>query len=218
MIKNSRLEILKEKLNLELNNETVEFFQKYTKLFLEYNSHTNLMSKNDEKVLFEKHIFDSLALYLFLKDKKIKNMLDIGTGGGFPSLPIAIAFPQIQIYALDSIQKKLNFIEIVKKELNLKNIQTLCQRAEQTENAQKKSFDLVTCRAVSALKNLFPYVIPYIKENGFFVSFKSKNYRNELDEAENIIKKLNFKLFDIIDYNLPLEENFERKFLIFKKL
>ena len=214
---NNQRQILKNLLNFEIDDKTFANFQKYTKLFLEYNAHTNLMSKNDEKVLFEKHIFDSLALSQFFKSEKITNMLDIGTGGGFPSLPVAIAYPEISVYAMDSIQKKLNFIEQVKKELYLKNIETLHQRAENITKTDFKSFELVTCRAVSALKNLFPYATPYIKNKGFFVAFKSKNFQAELDDAEDIIQKSKMKLTQIIDYNLPLEENFERKLLIFQK-
>ena len=217
-MENSYRQILKEKLNLELDDCTLEEFQKYTELFCEYNEHTNLMSKNDVKVLFEKHIFDSLALWLFLKENKIQNMLDLGTGGGFPSLPIAIAFKNISVVAMDSIQKKLKFIDNVKEKLNLKNIKTLCKRAENVENEEKNSFDIVTTRAVSALKNLFAYSVPYIKKNGFFVAFKSKNYQEELNDAKNIINKSNMKLVKIIDYNLPLDENFERKLLVFQKL
>ena len=217
-MENSYRQILKEKLNLELDDCTLEEFKKYTELFCEYNEHTNLMSKNDVKVLFEKHIFDSLALWLFLKENKIQNMLDIGTGGGFPSLPIAIAFKNISVVAMDSIQKKLKCIDNVKEKLDLKNIKTLCKRAENVENEEKNSFDIVTTRAVSALKNLFAYSVPYIKKNGFFVAFKSKSYQEELNDAKNIINKSNMKLVKIIDYNLPLDENFERKLLVIQKL
>lgn len=210
--------IIEEKLNFEINDNTFENFIKYSKLFLEYNSHTNLMSKNDEKVLFEKHIFDSLSLNLFFQKYNVSNMLDIGTGGGFPSLPVALAFPTIEIVAMDSIQKKLNFIESVKKELDLKNIKTICTRAENFDIKMLNSFDMVTCRAVSALKNLFDYTIPYIKQDGYFVAFKSKIYEQELEDAKNIIKKSKVKLIDVIDYTLPLTENFERKLLIFQKL
>lgn len=210
--------IIEERLNFEINDNTLENFIKYSKLFLEYNSHTNLMSKNDEKVLFEKHIFDSLSLNLFFQNYNVSNMLDIGTGGGFPSLPVALAFPTIEVVAIDSIQKKLNFIESVKKELDLKNIKTICTRAENFDTKMLNSFDMVTCRAVSALKNLFDYTIPYIKQGGYFVAFKSKIYEQELEDAKNIIKKSKVKLIDVIDYALPLTENFERKLLIFQKL
>lgn len=210
--------IIEERLNFEINDNTFENFIKYSKLFLEYNSHTNLMSKNDEKVLFEKHIFDSLSLNLFFQNYNVSNMLDIGTGGGFPSLPVALAFPTIEVVAIDSIQKKMNFIESVKKELDLKNIKTICTRAENFDAKMLNSFDMVTCRAVSALKNLFDYTIPYIKKDGYFVAFKSKIYEQELEDAKNIIKKSKVKLIDVIDYALPLTENFERKLLIFQKL
>jgi len=214
-MENSQKKFLEKELNIVFNDQILSNFKKYCSLFKEYNSHTNLISKNDEKVLFEKHIFDSLSLNLFFKKHKIKNMLDIGTGGGFPSVPAAIAFENISVIALDSIRKKMNFIDLVKTELNLKNLTTVCARAE--KSGLNAYFDLVTCRAVSALKNLFPYVSPYVKKDGYFAAFKSKNFEEELKEAQKIIKKYNFELSEIIDYKLPLEENFERKLLIFKK-
>ena len=217
MISNKQKEILEQKLTLEIGEKIMPNLELYCKLFKEYNSHTNLISKNDEKFLFEKHIFDSLALNLFFKKHKIKNLLDIGTGGGFPSVIIAIFFPEIKVFAMDSIKKKLNFIELIKTELKLTNLEIIHARAENVSQNMKENFDVVTCRAVSELKNLFPYSAPYLKKSGFFVAFKSKNFQEEINNAQNVIKKLHFKLNEIIDYNLPLEENFERKLLVFEK-
>ena len=106
-------------------------FEDYMKVFLEQNSKLNLISKNDEKFLWEKHIFDSLAISkAFEKFPKGKSLLDIGTGGGFPSVPAAIVYPEIEVFALDSIRKKINAIENMKAALNLQNLHTICERAE----------------------------------------------------------------------------------------
>ena len=218
MITNEQRDILAKNLNLKIADDIFLKFQKYFGLFLKYNAHTNLISKNDAQLLFEKHIFDSLSLNLFFKNVTVKNMLDIGAGGGFPSVPVAIAYPQIKVVALDSIKKKMNFVQEIKDELKLDNLSIMCQRAENADVKHLSSFDLVTCRAVSELKNLFSYVVPYIKKGGYFVAFKSKNFQEELDNAEMIIKKSKVKLIKIIDYALPLTENFERKLLVFQKL
>lgn len=104
---------------------------KYIEAFLNQNAKLNLISKNDEKFLWEKHIFDSLSIEKFFeKYGKGKTLLDIGTGGGFPSVPIALKYPEIEVYALDSIRKKINAIENIKKELNIQNLHPICDRAE----------------------------------------------------------------------------------------
>ena len=107
-----------------------EFFNDYIKVFLNQNSKLNLISKNDEKFLWEKHIFDSLSIEKFFKKYSTLQaypitLLDIGTGGGFPAVPISLTYPEIEVYALDSIRKKINAIENIKSELNIKNLHTI---------------------------------------------------------------------------------------------
>lgn len=208
-----QLDILKNSLNIVLSDEKINVFDKYAGIFLKKNSRINLISKNDEKFLFEKHIFDSLAINKFLKPKNGQTLLDIGTGGGFPAVPLAILYDNLNIYALDSIRKKINVIEEIKKELNLKNLYTICDRAE---NISKK-FDYVTSRAVASLDVILKYSIPRLKNKGYFIAYKSKKAENEIKEAEKTIKTLGVKLVEIIDYTLPLEEIHERNLIIFQK-
>lgn len=203
-----------EKLNITLDDEKAEIFDKYARIFLEKNSRINLISKNDEKLLLEKHIFDSLAINLFLKPQKGQNILDIGTGGGFPSVPIALLYDDLDVFALDSIRKKIKVIAELKEELNIQNLHPICERAEKIS----EKFDYVTTRAVSSLDTVLKYAIPLLKQGGYFIAYKSKKATDELKEAEKTIKKLNLKLVKIIEYNLPLEENHERNLLIFKKI
>ena len=121
-------------------------FEGYKKVFLEENAKLNLISKNDEKVLFEKHIYDSLAIKLFFEKYKISkaNLLDIGCGGGFPSVPIAIEFPDINVVGIDSIRKKINSINTIKEALTLNNLSTICDRVENIGNMR---FDIITDKA-----------------------------------------------------------------------
>lgn len=192
-----------------------EFFKNYITVFLEQNSKLNLISKNDEKFLWEKHIFDSLSIDKFFEKygRNYKTMLDIGTGGGFPAVPAAIAYPEIDVYALDSIKKKINAIENIKSELKLKNLYTICDRAENL----KEKFDIITSRAVAPLKVITGYAAPLLNDEGYFIAYKSRRSDEEIKEAEPVLKKLSVKIEDVIEYTLPLEENFTRNLIILKK-
>lgn len=193
-----------------------EFFTDYIKAFLNQNSKLNLISKNDEKFLWEKHIFDSLSIEKFFEKYKPSGskLLDIGTGGGFPSVPTALAYPDIEVFALDSIRKKINAIENIKAVLNIQNLHTICDRAENI----KDKFDIITSRAVAPLKIIIGYAMPLLNKNGYFVAYKSIRTEEEIKEAKNILKKYNAEVTDIIKYDLPLEENHTRNLIIIKKI
>lgn len=212
--------LIEQLIGEELPKLTQERLQNFEQLFKIYNSHTNLVSKNDEKVLFEKHIYDSLCLALFFKKFNINTsakILDVGTGGGFPSLPLAIVFPQLQIYPLDSIAKKIGFIEFVQKELRLDNIHAICKRAEELPHEKKGCFDVVTSRAVASLNTLLEYTVPFASLNGFVVAFKSKNVDEELQNAQNAISVLKCQTADHIKYSLPFIEEHKRELVVFRK-
>ena len=193
-------------------------FAKYIDVFLDQNSKLNLISKNDEKYLWEKHIFDSLAIEKFFEKyfKEFSNgvtLLDIGTGGGFPSVPIALKYKNIEVYGLDSIRKKINAIENMKAELDIKNLHTICDRAENI----KEKFDIITSRAVAKLDKIANYALPLLKNGGYFVAYKSIKTQEEINDAKNILKKNKAEIIDVIEYNLPLEENFVRNLIVIKK-
>lgn len=240
----TRIQILKQELNIDLNSDKALIFDKYARIFLEKNSRINLVSKNDEKFLFEKHVFDSLAINLLpsplaanpllgepaslrregagLPTERViqvrgnsnnkQTLLDIGTGGGFPAIPLAILYENLDIYPLDSIRKKIAIIEEMKSELSLKNLHPVCDRVENIE----QKFDYVTSRAVSSLDKILKLAVPKLKKGGYFIAYKSKNAPEELKEAEKTIKRLKVKVLDIIEYTLPLEEVFERNLIVFQ--
>lgn len=213
----TQIEIIKQKINLEINNEKSNIFENYAEFFLEKNLHTNLISKNDAKLLFEKHIFDSLTINLFFEkhsNKKKSTLLDIGTGGGFPSVPIAILYDNINVYAIDSIRKKIKIIEEIKEEFKLANLFPICDRVE---NLKQQKFDYITTRAVAPLETILKYAIPHLKKDGYFIAYKSKKATEEIDKAQKAIKALGVKLVEIIEYTLPLEEKHERNLIIFKQ-
>lgn len=191
-------------------------FNEYIKTFIEENSKINLMSKNDEKLIFEKHIYDSLSIkFLFDKlDTLPKTILDIGTGGGFPSIPIALEYPEIQVTGIDSIQKKINAISNIAKKLGIKNIEFIRDRVE---NIKDKKYDMITSRAVAQASLLIEYAYPLLKKDGYLVLYKSKSVDEEIEKAKPLIRKLHMKISNIIEYSLPLEENYNRCLLVLQK-
>ena len=198
------------------NFETKKDFTEYKKYFLEQNSKLNLISKKEEEFLFEKHIYDSLAIKLFFNQYNYmpETLLDIGTGGGFPSVPIAIEYPQISVTGLDSIGKKINAVNSICNSLKLRNIELINDRAE---NIKNKTFDVVTSRAVGKIDKLIKYAYPLLKKGGYIVLYKSKTSEEEMDEAISTIRKYQLKIKPEIVYELPLEEKYIRKLIILQK-
>ncbi len=189
-------------------------FEKYSELFIEENHKVNLVSKNDEKFLWEKHICDSLSLGKFFDKYKVpETLLDIGTGGGFPSVPIAMEYPQIKITAIDSIGKKIRAVQNLKEKLNLNNLTLICDRVENIS----AEFDVVTSRAVASLDKICSYALPKTKNKGYFVAFKSQKAQEEITSAQKILKKYSAKIIDIIKYNLPTKEQIERNLIVIQK-
>lgn len=191
-------------------------FEQYKKVFLEENSKHNLISKNDEKFLYEKHIFDSLSIGLFFEKYGIKEaeILDIGCGGGFPCVPVALEFPQMKITGIDSIRKKINSVSVIKEQLGLNNLDLICDRVENIEG----KFDIVISRAVADMAKISEYALPLVKKGGYFVAYKSKKALEELENAKSVLKKYKAEVIDIIEYTLPLEEVYERNLVCIKKL
>lgn len=206
--------------SLNLNNDKNLLIQDFMNLFLEYNKKVNLISKNDEKFLFEKHIYDSLAFNLFFSkyfnaDKNYK-LLDIGAGGGFPSLPISILFDNINITSVDSTLKKIKFIEFSKEKLGLKNINPICKRVE--DLSSKNEFDVCVSRAMAKLNIILEYSIPFLKKGAFFAAYKSIKTDEEIMQAKNALHVLNAEIIDKIEYTLPLSVENKRVLIIVKKV
>lgn len=199
-----------QNLKIKANYET------FKNVFLFQNSKLNLISKNDETFLYEKHFYDSIALKLFFEKYNFmpNKILDIGTGGGFPSVPLALEFPNINIIGVDSIRKKITAVQNIKQELALNNLELICDRIE---NLKNQKFPLIVSRAVAKISILTSYLNNILENKGYFVTYKSKLADEEIAEAMPILKKSKLKLIDIIEYQLPLEEKHERKLVVFQK-
>ena len=206
-------------LGINSDDEQKFVIKRFTELFAQYNANVNLMSSNDISVLFEKHIYDSLAFNLFARKYNITKgkLLDIGTGGGFPSIPLSVIYKDFQITALDSTNKKIRFIEQAKSELKLNNLSPICARAEDFADNNRNSFDIVTSRAMAELRIILEYAIPFLKKGGYFIAYKSVKADEEIKNAQNALNKLNAKIVDKTDYQLPLENEMNRTLIIIKK-
>lgn len=207
-----------EELNIQLNEDQKWKFKRYYELLIEWNKIMNLTAITDYDEVNEKHFVDSLAIVKSIELEKVKSMIDIGTGAGFPGIPLKIVFPQLQVVLLDSLNKRVKFLNKVKEELGLENIDILHGRAEDyaRENEYREKFDLCVSRAVANLSTLCEYCLPYVKIGGVFISYKSGNIEEELQESKKAIEILGGKVEEHIKFQLP-GTDITRSFVKIKK-
>ncbi len=202
-----------EKYGIEISDEKFNKFEKYYNLLIEYNNKFNITAITEKKDVFIKHFIDSL---LCIKKIGCGKMIDIGSGGGFPALPIKIMRDDLDLTLLEATGKKCLFLETVVKELDLKNVTVLNGRAEDFAKNPKyrENFDICTARAVARLNTLCEYTLPFVKVGGTFIAFKGEA-SEELKEGENAIKILGGKS-EFVD-NLYLEDA-KRDIIFIKKI
>ncbi len=195
-----------KKLNITLTSEQLNQLDEYYHLLIEWNEKINLTRITEEKDVYLKHFYDSLTLSRVINlDQELK-LCDIGTGAGFPGLVLKIVFPKLKITLVDSLLKRIKFLDIVINKLNLSNIETVHSRAEDYVKFHKKEFDIVTSRAVSRLNNLLEYSTPLVKKNGYFIPMKA-NCEDEINESLPILKRKNIKIEQIDEFYLPIENS-----------
>ena len=203
MNKNKFIEELK-KINIILDEKQLNQLEKYYELLVEYNKVMNLTGITEKEEVYLKHFYDSLTIIKVIDLKNVNSLCDIGTGAGFPGLVLKIVFPNLKVTLLDSLNKRINFLNNVINELNLKNIEAIHTRAEEYAILNRNKFDITTSRAVAHLSILLEYAIPITKENGYFIPLKG-NIDEELNESENALKCLNSKIEKIENFELPIE-------------
>ncbi len=195
-----------ETFDIFLSQQQKEQFERYFELLVEWNEKINLTAITEKKEVFLKHFYDSIApiLYKLINNEAIK-ILDIGAGAGFPSLPMKIIFPELQVTIIDSLNKRINFLSLLANELGLDHITLLHGRAEDfgQDLTYRGQFDIVTARAVARLSVLSELTIPFLKKNGRLLSLKAAKFDEELSDAKNAIAVLGSKFIEQIDYQLP---------------
>ncbi len=186
--------------NIKLNNLQIERFNKYYELLVYYNKQFNLTAITEKQEVYEKHFIDSVLGNSYLIGK---TLLDVGSGGGFPAIPIKILKDELNITLLEATGKKCEFLKTVIKELNLENIKVINERAEilAKDVNFREQFDIVTARAVARLNTLTEYTLPFVKVGGRLVAFKG-NAEEEILESKNAISILGGKLKEVVKYNL----------------
>lgn len=207
-----------EALQIVLNEEQLCQFMSYYELLVEWNQVMNLTAITDFEEVCKKHFTDSLSLVKAYKINAPISVIDVGTGAGFPGIPLKIAFPDIEVILLDSLLKRVDFLKTVIDNLGLKKIEALHGRAEDYAKEKKfrEQFDLCVSRAVSNLSTLSEYCIPYVKIGGHFISYKSEKLSEEKKDAEYAISVLGGEIEDQISFQIP-NSDINRNLLIVRK-
>lgn len=206
-----------KKINIELTNEAFLNFEEYYKFLVEYNEHVNLTAITDYDGVYYKHFYDSLTLSFALDVTKPINLVDVGAGAGFPSIPNAIVFNNLNVTIIDALNKRINFLNELIAKLKLNNAKALHARAEEYAAFHREEADVVTARAVARLNILAELCIPLVKVGGLFVAMKSVESEQEFLEAKGAIKALGAEHLKTISVELPNQMG-HREILVFKKV
>lgn len=206
-----------KKINIDINETEANKFYEYTQLLLEWNNKINLTAITEENDIILKHYIDSLTTSELIKDSK--TIMDIGTGAGFPGIPLKIVNEEKEFVLVDSLNKRIKFLEEVKEKLELKNLELIHSRVEDLAKNKKyrENMDVVISRAVANTRVLVEYMLPFVRLNGLCICMKGPNVKNEIEDAKKAIEVLGGKIIEVKKIELE-NENIERNILIIKKV
>lgn len=200
-----------EKLGIKLDEEKIEKLDKFYQILIEENKKINLTRITEKEEVYLKHFYDSLTLVKESNLEKVETLCDVGTGAGFPGIVLKIVYPNLIVTLIDSLLKRVNYLNRTIEKLNLKNIKAIHTRSED----YKGEFDIVTSRAVANLKKLIPWCIHLVKKNGLMIAMKGK-IEEELIDTNQILKKNHCKIKKINQFLLPKEAS-NRSLVVIKK-
>ena len=205
------------KYNIELTSDQINCLDEFSQLLIEWNEKFNLTAITEPDQIVYKHLIDSLLVLKSIDLEKNFSLADIGTGAGFPSTPIAIVRKDINVTQIDSLRKRVGFLQHVSDRFNL-NIKTVHGRAEELgrKNEYREQFEYVTARAVAPLNKLAEYCLPLVKIDGFFIAMKGLEYKTEIEDSKKAISILGGKIEEIKSFKLP--DSSTRSIILIKKI
>ncbi|MFD1031758.1 16S rRNA (guanine(527)-N(7))-methyltransferase RsmG [Metaplanococcus flavidus] len=202
---------------IELDDRQLQQFKIYFEELVEWNDKMNLTAITDQPSVYLKHFYDSITAAFYLDFTKPLKLCDVGAGAGFPSIPLKICFPQIQVTIVDSLNKRIQFLNHLSDKLELKDVEFVHARAEDFGQSEHRAkYDVVTARAVARLSVLAELCVPLVKNGGIFAAMKAASAKDELKDAERALDKLGVKQESVHAFTLPIEES-ERYLQVFRK-
>lgn len=204
---------------LNLNERQLDQFETYYRLLVEWNEKMNLTAITDREQVYLKHFYDSLTLSFHVPMRDVETMADIGAGAGFPSVPVKIAYPHLSLTIIDSLNKRITFLQHLASALGLEQLTCIHGRAEEAGRNPKlrDRFELVSARAVARLNVLNELCLPFVRQGGAFAAMKGSQSAEELEEAKTSIRLLNAKLEKVFTFELPVEHS-ERNIVVLRKI